>query len=145
MDLNAFLGRGAALAPKQPKHRAAVVKSAEVTRRQWLNALLVDQTRAWMDIGESQPEVLRGFAMMLTVAGFAHAFDTRSVDTPEVNVIRGAISTIEACGNAGNVIAEMDVRTLCAAAARATEILKVSSVDAILHAALSLRNLVDLP
>ncbi len=141
MDLTSFFGRGAAHAPK-PKHSNKVLKSAEAARRQWLNALLVDQTRAWMDIGESQPEVLRGLGLMLTAAGFAHAFDARNVDTPEINVIRGAISTIEACGHNDSVITEQAARTLSLAATRATELIQAASVDAILHAALSLRNLV---
>ena len=63
MNLLALLNRGAAHAPKPPAYPPSVVKAAEQARAQWLNALLVDQTRAWMDLGAEQPDVLSGLAV----------------------------------------------------------------------------------
>lgn len=145
MNLFTILNRGAAHAPKPPEHTAAVVRAAEATRAQWLNALLVDQTRAWMDLGESQPDVLSGLAVVLTCAGFVHVHDTRSADTPELRIIRGAISAGTACSANGCRISVEDARAFSAAAHHAEVIIRAGTVAGIIHAAVSIRKTLDLP
>lgn len=145
MNLFAFLQSGARYAPPKPRHSAAVVKAAEKARREWLDALLVDQTRAWLSLGERQPEVLSGLATVLTLAGMVHVFDTRSADTPELRVIRGAISAATQSSAAGSVLTAADAGAFSAAAQRAEAIIRAASVDALIHAATGLRETVGLP
>lgn len=145
MDFMQFIGRGAALAPQRPQYTGQQLRAVEAARRQWLNALLVDQTRAWLDIGASQPEVLNGLAVVLTTAGFVNVYDTRSADTPEVRIIRGAISAAEACVANGSRIREADARAFSAAARHAAAIIEKGSPAAIIHAAESIRKTVGLP
>ena len=76
--------------------------------------------------------------MLLTLAGLAHAHDRQSHDTPEIRIIRGAISAAEQCAKAGAVITP-DVATAFASACRhACDILKTCSRGAIQHAAVYL-------
>lgn len=145
MNLFDVLNRGATHAPKPPRHSAAVVRAAEKTRAEWLDALLVSQTRAWMDLGDEQPDVLSSLAVVLTIAGFAHVYDTRRADTPELRIIRGAISAGTACSARGCRMSAADVRAISAAAGHATNIIKAASIDAILHASESIRKTVGLP
>jgi len=143
MNLMSFINRGAAHAPTEAQRaRAAIVKAAEAARTQWLDALLVDQTRAWMSLGERQPEVLSAMATMLTIAGMAHAFDAKSVDTLDMRIIRGAISAATQCSGAGSVLRVEDARAFGSAAARAVAIINGASVDAIVHAAQGIREAV---
>lgn len=135
MNIFDILNRGAAHAPKPPEHKPAVVRAAETTRKQWLDALQVDQVRAWMDLGQQQVEVLRGLATVLTLAGFAQAHDLRTEDTPEQRIIRGALSAAAQCGEAGAVISVADAKAFGAACDRAADIIKAASVAAIINAA----------
>lgn len=141
MNLHAFLNRGAAHAPKPID---PIVKAAEDTRKQWLNALLVDQTRTWMSLDESEPDVLSAMATMLAIAGFAHVYDARRSDTPDLRIIRGAISAITQCSAEGSVITADHARAFSSAAQRAVSIIEVASVEAIVHAAKSIRETVGL-
>lgn len=145
MNLLALLNRGAAHAPKPPAYPPSVVKAAEQARAQWLNALLVDQTRAWMDLDAEQPDVLSGLAVVLTCAGFVHVHDTRSTDTPELRIIRGAISAGAACSANGCRIRAEDARAFSAAAHHAAVIIQSGTIAGIIHAAESIRKTIGLP
>ena len=145
MNLLALLNRGAAHAPKPPAYPPSVVKAAEQARAQWLNALLVDQTRAWMDLGAEQPDVLSGLAVVLTCAGFVHVHDTRRNDTPQLRIIRGAISAGAACSANGCRIRAEDARAFSAAAHHAAVIIQSGTIAGIIHAAESIRKTVGLP
>jgi hypothetical protein len=141
MNLQAFLSRGAAHAPKQVD---PVTKAAEDTRVRWLDALMADETRAWMGIGEADRGVVEGLTTMLAIAGFAHVYDTRNADTPDIRIIRGAISAAEQCMKRGGVVQVEDARAFSSAATRARAIIESASVDAIIHAATQIRATVGL-
>lgn len=143
MNLFTMLNRGAAHAPA-PKLPGAHVRAAEAARRQWLNALVVDETRAWLNLGEAQPDVLNGLTTLLTLAGFVHVFDARDADTLDVRIIRGAISTAEGCVRAGEVITANDAQAFSSAAARAAAIIRAGTVPAIIHASRSIRETIGL-
>ena len=145
MNLFALLNRGAALAPPPPSRPAAVLRAVEKTRLQWLNALLVDQTRAWLDLGERQAEVVQGLAVLLTLASYVatHAAGG-SQDTPDHRVLRGALSAAAQCAETGCVPTAADARAFSAAAQRADAIIRGASVDAILHATAAMRQTVGL-
>lgn len=145
MNLFALLNRGAKHAPTDAQRaRAAIEKVANATREKWLDAIMVDQTRAWMGIGESDQGVLDGMATMLTIAGFAHVYDARSTDTPDLRVIRGAISAATQCAQNGSRVTVDDARAFSSAAKRAAAIIESASVDAIVHAAEAIRKTVGL-
>lgn len=140
MNLFALLNRGAAHAPTDAQRaRAAIEKAANETREKWLDALMVDQTRAWMGIGASDQSVIDGMTTMLAIAGFAHVYDAKSVDTPDLRVIRGAISAATHCAQTGSWITIDDARAFQSAATRAQAIIERASVDAIVHAAETIR------
>ncbi len=145
MNLAAFLNRGAAHAPRQIDRQAqAVLDNAEKARASWLNALLVDQTRSWMSLGETRPDLLGAMATMLTISGFVHVFEAKTADTPDLRVIRGAISAAEQCQKAGAVLRVEDVRAFTSACQRAEKIIASASVAAIVHAAQSIKLVVEL-
>lgn len=145
MNLMALLNRGAAHAPTDAERRQAIInKAAEETRAKWLNALLVDETRAWMSIGANEPGVIEGMTTMLAIAGFAHVYDAKSADTPDLRVIRGAISAATQCQAAGGVVGVSDARAFSSAAGRAKAIIQKASVGAIIHAAQTIRETVGL-
>lgn len=142
MNLHAFLSRGAAHAPKQED---PVSKAVEQTRQRWLNALLVDMTRAWLSLDDGDcADVVNGLTTMLAIAGFAHAYDARSVDTLEIRIIRGAISAAGQCLERGGVIAVDDAKAFHTAAEHARDILGNASHMAIIHAATEIRHTVGL-
>ena len=144
MNLFELLNRGAAHAPKRPKFTAAQVRDFEAARRQWMNALLVEQTRAWMSIGEKDREVVVGLTLVLTIAGFISVYDSRDTDRPDLRIIRGAVSTAEQCMKSGYVITADHARAFSSAAARARELVENASYEAIIHASNSARNLTGL-
>lgn len=146
MNLMALLNRGAAHAPSDAQRQQARIDSVtEETRAKWLNALLVDQTRAWMTIGEHDPGVLEGMAVMLTLAGMAHVYDVKNTDTPDIRIIRGGISAATQCAAMGGKVTVEDARAFSSAAVRAQVIIQHASAAAIIHAALSVRKTVGLP
>lgn len=130
MNLFNFLDRGIQLSGGTQVDRVT-----ESARQLWLSKLLVDETRAWMSVSESDRGTLSGLCVLLTLAGLAHAHDTRNADAPAVRVIRGAISAAEQCGKAGAVITPDVARAFSAACEHAREILKTCSRDSIQHAA----------
>lgn len=133
MDLFAFVGRGVRLSGGTEADRAT-----EKSRQHWLDKLLVDETRAWMSISEADRGLLSGLAILLTLAGLAHAHDTRDADTPAIRVIRGAISAAEQCGKGGSVIQPEHARAFSAACSHARRVLQAASLRAIQHAAVYL-------
>jgi hypothetical protein len=140
-----FLNTGARHAPSDAdRQQAAVNEAAEKSRAQWLNALLVDELRAWENIGDRDPEVIYSMSAMLTLAGFVHTHDKRDADTPDIRIIRGAISAAAQCAKSGCKVSENDARAFSSACARASEIIRGGSAPAIVHAAQSMRSLVGL-
>lgn len=140
MNLTAFLNRGARHAPTDAERaQAAINKAAEQSRERWLDAIMLDQIRAWDNVGRHEPGVLEGMATMLTLAGFVHVYDVKSNDTPDLRIIRGAISAATQCAKAGGVVSVDDARAFSSACARASDAIKAGSVAAILHAATSIR------
>lgn len=144
MNLFDMLNRGAAHAPPPPRYTPAQLRAVESTRLQWLNALLVDQTRTWMSLGEQAPDILNAMAAMMTVVGFVHVYDTQNADTPELRVIRGAISAATQCYAAGCVLTAADAQAFRAACDRARTIIEAGTPAAIIHAAESIRQTVGL-
>lgn len=144
MNLFAVLNRGAAHAPPPPRYKRAELRAIEATRLQWLNALLVDQTRTWLSLGEHAPDILNAMAAMLTIAGFVHVYDRRSADTPELRVIRGAISAATQCAAGGAVLTAAEARAFRAACDHARTIIEAGTPAAIIHAAESIRATVGL-
>jgi hypothetical protein len=102
-------------------------------RAQWLNALMVDETRAWMSLGEADRGCLSGLVAVLVLAGMAHTRDAGTVDTLELRIIRGAISAADQCGRAGSVIDEPTARAFQTACFHA--IISACSREAIAAAA----------
>lgn len=145
MNLFALLNRGAAHAPSEAQRaRAKIVEAAEAARKQWLDALVVDQTRAWMSIGQYEEGVLAAMATMLTIAGFTHVYDTKSIETADLRIIRGAVSAATQCMAAGGVVSVADAQAFSSAAKRADAIIRAASVDAIVHASETIRDTVGL-
>lgn len=151
MNLFNFIGRGTAGAKtdadrrqeRADRQQARLTKNAEDARELWIHALQVDEARAWLNLGEQQHKTLSGLAILLTISGFCHVYDGGTVDTPELRVIRGAISTIELCGKSQGIITPIDMATFQAACTRAKDIIRRASVGAILHAAVSIREAVQ--
>ncbi len=143
MNLMDFYGRGARHAPSDAdRQRAKITLAAEGTRKQWLNALMVDETRAWMAIGDTDQGAIEGMVTMLAIAGFAHAYDAHDADTPDIRIIRGAISAADQCLQAGGVVTQADARAFSSAASRARAILESATVDGIVRAATAIREAV---
>lgn len=145
MNLFTMLNRGAAHAPSDTqRQQAKITVAAETARKQWLNALLVDQTRAWMSIGQQEAGVLAGLTTMLTIAGFVHVYDVKNIDTPDLRIIRGAVSAATQCMEAGGCVSLADAQAFSSAAKRADAIIKAASVEAIIHASQAIRDTVGL-
>ena len=81
---------------------------------------------------------------MLTIAGFVHVYDAKKDDTPDLRVIRGAISAATQCVKSGGRISVDDARAFTSACDRATAAVRSATVPAILHAAMSMRQVVGL-
>lgn len=127
---------GAAFAPKSPAFSGAERRALREMRKKLKNALLVDQTRSWLELGSQQVEVLRGFSVTLSIAGYAMAFDRKSEDGAGLSIIRGALSAIEQCCLTANAV--MDVATakaLGAAAVAALGAVENGSDAAMMYAA----------
>jgi hypothetical protein len=145
MNLMSFLQRGATHAPTDAQRRQAKYDAtANAARQMWLDALLVDQTRAWMSIGEDAPDILGAMATMLTIGGMVHVYDKRTEDTPDMRVIRGAISAATQRAQSKGVITTDDVRAFAAGCERAVAAIREGSTTAIIHAAQSIRVVVGL-
>lgn len=144
MNLFDFLNRGTGHAAilqtrAAEKRAAAVVTAAEQTRRRWIGALVVDQTRAFMSVGQPDLQALTGISIMLTIAGFCLSSAGESVDSPDVRVFRGAISAAAQCSRRGAVLSSEDALAFRSAAIRATAVIRAASTQAIVHAAQTIR------
>jgi hypothetical protein len=139
MNLMKFLGRGIARTGG-----TQVDQMAEAQRAKWIDALLVDQTRAWMHLGESDRHAVVGLQAPLTLAIMCHLHrrGNRSSD-PEIRMIRGALSAVDQCVAAGSVITAQHAQAFSVAAGRAKEIFQRASTAAIVHAAVQLQALVN--
>lgn len=128
------------------RRMAEISKAAEGSRAQWLRALLADQTRTWINIGEIDRDALANNSIMLTIAGFCHVFDggQEAIESPTMRIIRGAISAATQAVQAGGVLTVDDARAFSAAADRAAVVIKAATVPAIIHAAESIRRTVGL-
>ena len=126
MNLMRFLDSGIDRIKQSESDRAA-----ERLRRDWMSALLADETRAWMNLGQVDRGALRGVLGLLALAGFCHLHDGHDQDAPAMRVIRGAISAGEQCGHAGSVITREAAQAFAAAASRAREIFSTASLGAI--------------
>lgn len=115
---------------QREKERKAIAEA----RQLWLDKLTVDQTRAWMEIDVSTPGVLNGLTALLTLAGLAKAFDDKHQDSPEVRVIRGAISAAEQCGKGGAVMTPAFAQAFHSAVNLASGVIKTCTAGAIAHA-----------
>jgi len=145
MNLFALLNRGAAHAPTDAqRQRAKEIAAAEDARAKWVQALDHDRLRAWMNIGEADAGLLRALASMLTLSGMVHVYVERRDDTPTLRIIRGAISAVTQCAETGCVVSVADAKAWGVAIERAIEVVKAAPVEAIIHAAVSLRKEVGL-
>lgn len=151
MNLYSLLKRGphgtAILRARENDARMSeITKAAEASRAQWLDALLVDQTRTWMNIGEIDRDALANNTIMLTIAGFCHVYDGRqaAIESVDMRIIRGAISAATQACAAGGVLTVADAQAFNAAATRAATIVQNASVAAIVHAAEAIRRTVGI-
>lgn len=145
MNLLSFLKRGAGHAPTDAeRYRQKTTAAAERARGLWLESLIVDETRAWMDLGVQQEEVLNGLATMLTLAGFCLAHDYPDDNSAAIRIIRGGISTATTCAKGGFVIEAHHATALSSSCTQAREAIAKASVDAILYASVEMRKTVGL-
>lgn len=126
MNLMRFLDSGIDRIKQSETDRAA-----EHQRQEWMSALLADETRAWMNLGQVDRAALRGVLGLLALAGFCHLHDGHDQDAPVMRIIRGAISAGEQCGNSGSVITREAAQAFAVAASRAREIFQTASLVAI--------------
>lgn len=113
-------------------------RAADRQRREWMSALLADETRTWMNLGQVDRGALRGVLGLLSLAGICHLHDGHDQDAPAMRVIRGAISAGEQCGNSGSVITREAAQAFASAASRAREIFQAASLEAIKATALTI-------
>ncbi len=145
MNLMSFLKRGAKHAPTEAERaQAAINSAAEKTREQWLDALMVDQTRAWMSLGEHQPEVIYGMVTLLALAGYCEGHEVGDDSSPNLRVIRGAMSAAAQCAEGKRALTVDDARAFSSAATRAADIIRSCSIDSIVYAATKMRGAVGL-
>jgi len=138
MNLMKFLGHGIARTGG-----TQVDQMAEAQRAKWIDALLLDQTRAWMHLNESDMKAVVGLQMLLTLAVMCHLHKrSNRASDPEIRMIRGALSAVDQCVAAGSVITAQHAQAFSVAAGRAKEIFERASVAAIVHAAIKLQALV---
>lgn len=143
MDFFKFVGHGVALAGN-PQQRIQAERDARELRQRkkvvgdaralWLNALLVDETRGWMEVLQESRAVLSGLCVVLGLAAFARSKDAGDSDA-QVRVIRGAVSAIQQAGEAGSVITTDLLGAVASAARVGKEIFESCSDEAIEHAA----------
>ncbi|MEN9905601.1 MAG: hypothetical protein RLZZ555_2166 [Pseudomonadota bacterium] len=138
MNLHAFLSRGVRLTGG-----TELEQRTEAQRQKWLDALLVDETRAWLNLNQSNQAALVGFQTMLTLALMAYLHDQPQAHAhPTVRVIRGGLSTIDQCVAENSIITPQHARSLQVAAAAAREMLQQASQRGIQAAAEKLPRLV---
>ena len=134
MNIFTLLNRGIANSGVEARKKVQFASDMESIRAKWLNALLVDEMRAWMSIGESSVEILTGLCAMLGLAGFCKDFDGMKSASAEVRVIRGAISAAQQCASEGCQISVQHALAFKSACRMAREILEVCTHDAMVYA-----------
>lgn len=146
MDLMAFINNGTrrytgeilarptSKQRAQERHAKQVAAAIAATRKQWMYALQVDETAAWMSTYEQRPDVLQGLTTVLSLAALAKRFDDGHDDSPEVRIVRGALSAVEQCGKAGATLDPATNRALSSAARVATQLVNEASDAGIEHA-----------
>jgi len=143
MDITQFWGRGVRLsgvAERQAAEKAQALEAgANASRKQWLDALLIDELRAWESVGESDRAALDGLLVVLTMAGLCRAHADGHEQSREVRIIRGGVRIIEDCVGKGCKIARVDAQGLSAAVDTARGVVVAASAQAIGHAAVAMR------
>lgn len=144
INIHSFVNRGiqhAGADAKKAKERQ-ISEALEGARAQWLNALYIDQTRCWMNLGSKQPDMLGGLLITLTLAAICKTVEDGHEDSPQVRIIRGAMSAVEQCATKrGSVVTADDARAISSAVDTASALIKVASPDAIAAAVVHLRDL----
>lgn len=111
--------------PKAPERQLA--RSLTQTRAQWRNALLVDETAAWMSTYQQDERVLTGLVTVLTLCAMAREHDDGHSESAEVRVIRGAISAATQAAGQRFLITPDTVKAMSVAATRARQIVDTCS------------------
>ncbi len=134
MNLMNFLDGGI----ERMKHSEAD-RAAERQRQEWMSALLADETRAWMNLGQVDRGALVGMLGLLALAGICHLHDGHDQDASAMRVIRGAISAGEQCGHSGSVITREAAQAFASAATQARGIFQTASLEAIKATAMTIK------
>lgn len=135
MNLFQFFDRGIANSGIHTRKQAEFAREMEAARSKWLDALMADETRAWMAIGEQSREILTGLSTLLVLAGLCQAGDKGDVNTVENRVIRGAISAAQQCARSGCEITAQHAQAFSSASTMARKIFETCSHTAMAHAA----------
>lgn len=139
MNLFSLLNR----APKgkpAPEFTPREMRAIERERAGCINALLVDETRAWLDLGDDQPDVLRGICAMLLFAFAVKQHDDKSTASSECRVMRGALNAAAKRAETGAAVITPDEATaMSIAATKARAIIADGSPAAIVYAARRLK------
>lgn len=134
MNLFDVLNKGAGHAPDK-RYPTKVQREIAKTRASWQNALLVDQTRAWLDLGEQQSEVLQGLGITLCIASFAVQHMDKGEKSSDAAAINAGLTLCDDCYRlAGAVLTVDDTIALIDAAAAAGRVFKACSDEAVVYA-----------
>lgn len=122
MNLHGFINRGIREAGIEPAIQAApliVTPEGQQIRALLIDALVADETRAWMSIDGVDREVVNGFITTLTLVGLAAVHD-KGRGAPVVRIIQEAIARAQqaARGDARITVAWADMFSSAAGAAR---------------------------
>lgn len=133
MNLFAFIGTATTPVKTSREKRSDV--ATEKARAQWVDRLSLDETRAWMSLGEEdQSKTLNGLAIMLTIAGLVMA----RVDGPGVRLVRSAMNVVRECADRRATIDEVRMVTIQVACREATAAIKAAPKHAIHYAAIKM-------
>ncbi len=133
MNLFSFIDRGVKASGGTQADRVA-----DRARQEWVDQLQIYETRNWLNVGQSDYDAIAGSMVVLTLAGLVHAYETMSTETPEIRVIRGAISALEQCLKRGDRITLDSARAVSSACRHASDVIQKASPKAIQHASLYL-------
>ena len=139
MNLFKFLDKGTAYADEEAARKRS--NATEKAREEWINSLIIDQYHLWTELGDKQEAAINGFSVVLTLAGMTKVFDDKGIDSPDIRIIRGALSTAQQAARAGYIITDENAIAFKSAADRAIAILKGCSQDAIAHAAFNMNDI----
>ena len=146
MKLHKYIGNRAAYARTRPLFTVPELRAINRCRQQWLDALLLDQTRAWLDLGERQPEVLQGLAVLLTLGHLADGYEAGDGSVERRKSMATAMGRAQdAAAQRGCVLTAEDADVLHAGVMAAHAAIKQARPAALMHAAECLRADVGLP